>query len=49
METISFFIKCNRLGEQMDDIATDYVDVFFNKDSLSFESCSQHDEVEKPF
>lgn len=44
-----FFIKCNRLGEQMDDISTDYVDVFFNKEALSFESCSQHDEAEKPF
>ena len=44
-----FFIKCNRLGEQMEDMGSEYVDVLFDGNTVSFESCKQHEVPDDPY
>lgn len=40
-----FYVKLNRLGEQMADIEYDYVDLNFNGNTVTFEQAEQHVDV----
>ena len=44
-----FFIKLNRLGEQMSDIDTDYVDLFFNGNIATFLEAKRQHEIKEPY
>jgi replicative DNA helicase len=41
-----FYIKLNRLGEQMSDMDTEYVDISFDGNTCTFEEAKQHEVVE---
>lgn len=41
-----FYIKLNRLGEQMSDMDTEYVDIVFDGNTCTFEEARQHEIVE---
>lgn len=46
---MKLFVKANRLGEQMDDPESDYVDVNFKGHLCSFENTKQHNVENTPF
>ena len=44
------FVKLNRLGDQMGDISTDYIDLNFNGARVQFEQADrQHEQADLPY
>ena len=44
-----FFIKLNRLGDQMSDIDSDYIDLTFNGNIATFNQAKEQHTVEEPY
>ena len=43
------FVKLNRLGEQMGDMDTEYIDLLFDGSRVSFEQANRQHSVEEPY
>ena len=44
-----FFVKCNRLGEQMNDLDTEYIDLIFNGNTVNFDQAKKQHEIDNPY